>query len=73
MPLVRALVLLKHNLFHIVECRIEDIFLVARMRDAGICGAFENRAAAEAFIKTHQLPKPCDTPSILVNSTEPRA
>ena len=47
---LRFIVLLKQGSFETVECSLEDVFLVARLRSAGICGVFENRTRAEEFI-----------------------
>jgi len=44
------LVLLKDGLFAIVECSSREIFDIARERDAGICGVFEERGPAEEFV-----------------------
>jgi hypothetical protein len=35
-----------------VDCGTEDIFLVAKVRAAGICSTFPDRAAAEMFISS---------------------
>ena len=45
-----TVVLLKNGKFDLVDCAREDIFVVARIRNAGICGVFEDRRKAEAFI-----------------------
>jgi hypothetical protein len=47
---MRVVVLLKNGKLEAVECPDRDIFLLARLRDAGICGAFNDRPAAKAFI-----------------------
>jgi hypothetical protein len=48
------LVLLKDGLFAIVECSSREIFDVARERDAGICGVFEERELADALVAREQ-------------------
>jgi hypothetical protein len=53
-PLLRVVVLLKNGELEAVECQDQDLFLVARVRGAGICGTFDDRASANAFIaKVH--------------------
>lgn len=49
-------VLLKHGIMEAVECHRDDVFLLARLRNAGICGVFESPAEAEQFIERHRLP-----------------
>jgi hypothetical protein len=44
------LVLLKDGHFAIVECSSGEIFDLARERDAGICGVFDDREPAEALV-----------------------
>ena len=51
-------VLLKQGIMEAVDCPRDDIFLLARLRNAGICGVFDNRETAAAFIKKHSLPRP---------------
>jgi hypothetical protein len=48
--LFRVAVLLRDGDFEAVECPREDLFLTARVRQAGICGVFDDREAAHAFI-----------------------
>lgn len=48
--MLRVVVLLKNGELEAVECQDQDLFLVARVRDAGICGTFDDRASANAFI-----------------------
>jgi hypothetical protein len=48
------LVLLKDGIFAIVECSSREIFEVARERDAGICGVFEERELAVALVAREQ-------------------
>jgi hypothetical protein len=48
-------VLLRDCTLTIVECNRGDIFDVARERDAGICGVFEDRAPAEALVASEQM------------------
>lgn len=55
LQVIRVVVLLKHGIMEAVECPRDDIFLLARLRTAGICGVFEDREAASAFIKKHSL------------------
>jgi hypothetical protein len=43
-------VLLKNGELEAVECQDQDFFLVARVRGAGICGTFDDRPSADAFI-----------------------
>jgi hypothetical protein len=50
------LVLLKGGCFSIVECRYEDIYAVAKERDAGICGMYSTHAEAEDFIARAHAP-----------------
>jgi len=38
-----------------VECPREEMFLLARVRGAGICGVFETRKDAQDFIEKHRL------------------
>ena len=42
--------LLKNERFTTVACDRADVFLIARFRESGICGVFENRSSAEHFI-----------------------
>lgn len=49
--LLRVVVLLKNGELEAVECQDQDFFLVARVRDAGICGTFDDRPSATAFIE----------------------
>jgi hypothetical protein len=49
------LVLLKDGFFAIVECSSREIFEVARERDAGICGVFDDREPAEALVARERL------------------
>lgn len=44
------MVLLKDGNLEAVECQQKDIFLAARIRNAGICGTFADRAGAMAYI-----------------------
>jgi hypothetical protein len=43
-------VLLKNEQLTAVGCDRTDVFLVAKSRDAGICGVFDNRSLADQFI-----------------------
>ena len=52
-----VVVLLKNGQFDLVECAPEDIFVVARIRNAGICGVFDNRIKAQKFVD-EQGPEP---------------
>ncbi|MFL6353912.1 MAG: hypothetical protein ACJ74Z_18970 [Bryobacteraceae bacterium] len=44
-------VLLKAGELEAVASESRDVFSLARARDAGICGIFEGRADAEAYIQ----------------------
>lgn len=46
----QTVVLLKQGDLEAVDCQSQDIFLLARVRQAGICGVFDRRQEAEAFI-----------------------
>ena len=47
----RVVVLLKDGNLEAVECQHQDeIFLAARIRNAGICGTFADRVGATAYI-----------------------
>lgn len=48
--MLRVVVLLKNGELEAVECQDQDYFLVARVRGAGICGTFDDRPSADAFI-----------------------
>jgi hypothetical protein len=48
--LLRVVVLLKNGELEVVECQDQDFFLLARVRGAGICGTFDDRRSADAFI-----------------------
>jgi hypothetical protein len=48
---VVIVVLLKDGNLDAVPSESRDIFALAQARDAGICGIFENRADAEAYIQ----------------------
>jgi hypothetical protein len=48
--MLRVVVLLKNGELEAVECQDQDLFLVARVRSAGICGTFDDRPSAVAFI-----------------------
>jgi hypothetical protein len=52
----RVVVLLKHGNLEAVECESDEVFLLARVRGAGICGVFEDRQTAEIYINKHRLP-----------------
>ena len=53
--LLRVVVLLKNRELEAIECQDQDLFLVARVRGVGICGTFNDRASANAFIaKLHR-------------------
>ena len=52
--MLRFVVLLKQGAFEAVACREEDVFRLARLRNAGICGVFDDLATAETFIETQQ-------------------
>ena len=43
-------VFLKNGLLFIVECRLEETFALANVHDAGICGTFPTKRAAEEFV-----------------------
>lgn len=47
---LRFAVLLRQGTFEVVECGDGDLFHLARCREAGICGVFEDLSAAEKFI-----------------------
>jgi hypothetical protein len=56
--LLRIVVLLTNGDLEAVECQDQDVFLLARIRNAGICGTFEDCAGAAAFIaKLHAQQK----------------
>jgi len=44
-------VLLKDGKLEAVATPSRDVFTLARARDAGICGIFDDRANAEAYIE----------------------
>ena len=52
----RTVVLLKHGVMEAVECLSDEIFLLARVRGAGICGVFDDQPTAERYIQKHALP-----------------
>jgi len=52
----RTVVLLKHGTLEAVECQNDEVFLLARVRGAGICGVFDDRETAENYINKHRLP-----------------
>ena len=52
----RFVVLLKHGILEAVECQNDEVFLLARVRGAGICGVFDDRETAESYIDKHRLP-----------------
>jgi hypothetical protein len=60
--MTKVTVLLRQGLLETVECPREDVFLVARLRNAGICGVFEDHETAQEYIEKHQLPRQYDTP-----------
>jgi len=45
------LVLLKKGGFELVRCEREDVFTIARVRKAGICGLFDDHMSAEAYVE----------------------
>ena len=45
------LVLLKKGGFELVRCEREDVFTIARVRKAGICGLFDDPMSAEAYVE----------------------
>jgi len=45
------LVLLKKGGFELVRCEREDVFTIARVRKAGICGLFDDPISAEAYVE----------------------
>ncbi len=47
----RHVLLLKHGQFSIVECPHADVFVLARVRDAGICGVYKERGVAEQKVE----------------------
>jgi rRNA-processing protein FCF1 len=64
---MRFLVLLKDSRFLIVECCYEDIYKLAKERDAGICGMYNTQSEAEKFIAQAYSPdravRPLNRPS----------
>ena len=48
---VVTIVLLKDGNLEAVQSESRDVFALARAKDAGICGIFENRVDAEAYIQ----------------------
>jgi len=48
---VVIVVLLKDGNLEAVQSESREVFSLAQARDAGICGIFENRADAEAYIQ----------------------
>ncbi|MBV9224181.1 MAG: hypothetical protein JOY85_09145 [Acidobacteriaceae bacterium] len=62
----RFVVLLKHGVLEAVECQSSEVFLLARVRGAGICGVFDDRETAENYINKHRLP-PGNNRSISAN------
>jgi len=48
---VVIVVLLKDGKLEAVATPSRDVFTLARARDAGICGIFDDRANAEAYIE----------------------
>jgi hypothetical protein len=48
---VVIVVLLKDGNLEAVQSESRDVFALAQTKDAGICGIFENRADAEAYIQ----------------------
>jgi len=48
---VVIVVLLKDGNLEAVQCESRDVFSLAQARDAGICGIFEHRVDAEAYIQ----------------------
>jgi hypothetical protein len=48
---VVIVVLLKDGNLDAIPSESRDVFSLAQARDAGICGIFENRADAEAYIQ----------------------
>jgi hypothetical protein len=50
-----VVVLVKHGNMEAVECPRDEIFLLARVRGAGICGVFETSKDAQDFIEKHRL------------------
>ncbi len=53
--MLRTVVLLKHGILEAVACPSDEIFLLARVRGAGICGVFDDLRSAEAYIEKHRL------------------
>jgi hypothetical protein len=53
------LVLARRGILQIVECPRSQVFEIARARDAGICGVFENRLEAEVFITAIDILPAC--------------
>jgi hypothetical protein len=45
------LVLLKKGGFELVTCKREDVFTIAHIRQAGICGLFEDHMTADAYVE----------------------
>jgi len=56
MSVTSVAVFLRQGSLEAVECPREDVFLLARLRNAGICGVFEDRESALRYIEKHQLP-----------------
>lgn len=54
--LLRVVVLLKHGVLEAVDCESDEVFLLAKVKNAGICGVFDDRSAAQAYIDKHRLP-----------------
>lgn len=63
--MLRFVVLLKYGTFEVVACEEDDVFDLARSRDAGICGVFDDAASARTFVTTQQqfLAAPVDRAS----------
>lgn len=67
----RIVVLLKHGVLEAVECLSDEVFLLARIRGAGICGVFDDWGAAEGYIQKHALP--CSVAGVAAPSRLPNS
>lgn len=57
------LILLKDERVWIEECPSFEIFQVAKIRDAGICGSFRTHEAAQVFLR--DLTSPSFSPALM--------
>lgn len=53
----RVVVLLRQGELEAIECERDEIFQLARVRGSGICGVFDDQAAAETYMMKHRLPR----------------